>query len=44
MSSYDALAGSYDSLMTDSCYEKRVKWLERLFLKNAIPVRAGTVL
>lgn len=39
MSSYDALAGSYDALMVDGSYLKRVEWLERLFRKSAIPVQ-----
>ena len=39
MSSYDALAGSYDSMMTDASYLKRADWLERLFKKGSIPVR-----
>lgn len=38
MSSYNALADSYDSLMVDGSYQKRVKWLERLFKKSRIPV------
>ena len=40
MSSYDALATSYDALMTDSSYERRAKWLQRLFQKSAIPVHS----
>lgn len=39
MSSYDALAASYDGLMVDGSYRKRADWLERLFRKSAIPVR-----
>ena len=39
MSSYDALADSYDAMMTDASYQKRVNWLERLFRKSRIPVR-----
>ena len=39
MSQYDALAGSYDAMMTDASYQKRVNWLERLFRKSRIPVR-----
>lgn len=39
MSSYDALASSYDGLMADGSYLKRADWLERLFRKSAIPVR-----
>jgi len=38
MSSYDALAGSYDSLMVDGSYLKRADFLERLFKKSRIPV------
>lgn len=38
MSSYDALASSYDGLMADGSYLKRADWLERLFRKSAIPV------
>lgn len=38
MSSYDALAASYDGLMADGSYLKRADWLERLFRKSAIPV------
>ena len=38
MSQYDALAGSYDAMMTDARYQKRVNWLERLFRKSRIPV------
>jgi len=38
MSSYDALAGSYDSLMADGSYLKRADFLERLFKKSRIPV------
>ena len=40
MSSYDALAGSYDGLMVDGSYLKRVDFLERLFKKSRIPVEA----
>lgn len=39
MSSYDALAASYDGLMADGSYRKRADWLVRLFRKSAIPVR-----
>ncbi|WP_298028535.1 class I SAM-dependent methyltransferase [uncultured Dysosmobacter sp.] len=39
MSSYDALASSYDGLMADGSYRKRAAFLERLFQKSAIPVR-----
>lgn len=38
MSSYDALASSYDGLMADGSYRKRAAWLERLFRKSGIPV------
>jgi ubiquinone/menaquinone biosynthesis C-methylase UbiE len=38
MSSYDALADSYDALMTDGSYLKRANWLERLFRKSRVPV------
>lgn len=38
MSSYDALAGSYDSLMVDGSYRKRADFLQRLFKKSRIPV------
>ena len=38
MSSYDALAASYDQLMADGSYRKRADFLERLFQKSAIPV------
>lgn len=40
MSSYDALASSYDSLMVDGSYRKRAKWLEKLFRKSRIPVHS----
>ena len=38
MSSYDALAASYDQLMADGSYRRRADFLERLFQKSAIPV------
>jgi len=38
MSSYNALADSYDSLMVDGSYLKRADFLERLFKKSRIPV------
>lgn len=38
MSSYDALAASYDGLMADASYVKRADWLIRLFAKSRIPV------
>ena len=40
MSSYDALAASYDGLMVDGSYRKRADWLERQFKKSRIPVRS----
>jgi len=40
MSSYDALAASYDGLMADGSYRKRVAWLEKLFKKSRIPVKS----
>ena len=40
MSRYDALAGSYDAMMTDASYQKRAQWLEKLFRKSRIPVRS----
>ena len=40
MSSYDALAGSYDTLMADGSYRKRADFLEKLFRKSKIPVRS----
>ena len=38
MSSYDALAASYDGLMIDGSYRKRAEWLDRQLRKSAIPV------
>ena len=38
MSSYDALAASYDGLMADGGYRKRAEWLDRQLKKSAIPV------
>ena len=38
MSSYNALAASYDGLMVDGSYRKRADWLEKLFQKSRIPV------
>ena len=38
MSSYDALAASYDQLMADGSYRRRAEFLVRLFQKSAIPV------
>lgn len=40
MSSYDALAASYDGLMADGAYRKRADYLVRCFEKSAIPVRS----
>lgn len=39
MSSYDALAASYDGLMADGVYRRRADYLVKLFQKSAIPVR-----
>ena len=39
MSSYDALAASYDGLMADAAYQKRADYLEKLFARSRIPVR-----
>ena len=39
MSSYGALAGSYDGLMADGAYRRRADFLERCFRKSPIPVR-----
>ena len=39
MSSYEALAGSYDALTGDVGYEKRADYLEKLFQKSHIPVK-----
>ena len=36
MSSYEALAASYDALMADASYRKRADFLERLLRKSAI--------
>ena len=38
MSSYDALAASYDGLMEDASYRRRADWLVKLFGKSRIPV------
>ncbi|MEG0780485.1 MAG: class I SAM-dependent methyltransferase [Oscillospiraceae bacterium] len=38
MSSYEALAGSYDALTTDVGYRKRADYLEKLFQTSRIPV------
>ena len=40
MSSYDALAASYDGLMEDAEYRRRAAWLIRLFQKSRIPVKS----
>ena len=39
MSSYDALAGSYDGLMADGSYVRRAEFLVKRFRESAIPVR-----
>ncbi len=39
MSSYDALAASYDGLTADAAHRRRAAYLERLFQKSRIPVR-----
>ena len=39
MSSYNALAASYDGLMADAAYRKRADYLVRCFEKSAIPVK-----
>ena len=38
MSSYDALASSYDGLMVDGAYLRRAEWLDRRLRKSAVPV------
>jgi len=38
MSAYEALAGVYDSLTGDVCYEKRADYIEKLFQRSRIPV------
>lgn len=40
MSSYEALAASYDGLMADASYCRRAAFLDRLLKKSAIPVRS----
>ena len=40
MSSYDALAASYDGLMEDASYRRRAAWLVKLFGKSTIPVES----
>ena len=39
MSSYNALAGSYDSLMADGAYRRRADYLDRQLRKSTLPVR-----
>lgn len=39
MSSYGALASSYDGLMADGSYRRRADFLERLFQRSGVPVR-----
>lgn len=39
MSAYGALAGVYDRLTGDVCYERRADYIEKLFQKSRIPVR-----
>ena len=39
MSSYDALASSYDGLTVDVEYRRRADYLERAFRKGQIPVQ-----
>ncbi|SFO94662.1 Methyltransferase domain-containing protein [Oscillibacter sp. PC13] len=39
MSSYDALAASYDALTVDAAYCRRADYLERLLRKGPVPVR-----
>lgn len=38
MSAYGALAGVYDRLTGDVCYERRADYIEKLFQKSRIPV------
>ena len=40
MSSYDALAASYDGLMADGSYCRRADYLVKLFRKSSIPVES----
>ena len=40
MSSYEALAASYDGLMADASYCRRATFLDRLLKKSAIPVHS----
>lgn len=40
MSSYGALAGSYDGLMLDASHRKRADYLERCFKKSKLPIRS----
>ena len=44
MSSYDALAASYDGLMADGVYRRRADYLEKLFQKSRIPVHTVCLL
>ena len=38
MSAYGALAGVYDRLTGDVCYERRADYIEKLFQKSHIQV------
>jgi len=40
MSSYDALAASYDGLMADGSYRRRANYLVKLFRKSSVPVES----
>ena len=40
MSSYEALAASYDGLMADASYCRRAAFLDRLLKKSVIPVHS----
>ena len=40
MSSYEALAGAYDSLMQDCMYQKRADYLQRQFRRSRIEIRS----
>ena len=42
MSSYDALAASYDGLMADGVYRRRADYLEKLFRKSSHPGADGS--
>ena len=37
MNAYEGLAGAYDALTGDVCYEKRADYLEKLFARSCIP-------